>query len=355
MVSAFVKIPLQALILLTGVLVFVFYLFVQPPMLFNPVYQARVESSGRAGEYRQLEEQFGAAYAERRQAAEALVAARQASDPARVAAARAAFNDVDGRLKATRGRARTLVREVTGDAIYDDVNYVFPTFVTTQLPMGLVGLIIAAIFAAAMSSIAGEVNSLATTTVIDVYKRHVRREADDTHYLRVSKLATGFWGLVACAFADLRGACGVADRGRQQDGVVLLRDAAGRIRAGHRDEARERDRRLRGDARRVRDRSAGRPRFTSISYLWYNVVGAIVVVAWGCWSARSRRDALPDLHHPSARAESCDLFLNPTRSRPAVRSQAAIRLLNCRDISPYRTHIGPTCDILETISVGVTR
>ena len=106
MVSAFVKIPLQAMILLTGVLVFAFYLFTQPPMLFNPVDQARVESSSRAGEYKRIEQEFGSVYAERRHAAEELVAARRAGDPARVAAARAAFTAADGRLKATRGRAR---------------------------------------------------------------------------------------------------------------------------------------------------------------------------------------------------------------------------------------------------------
>ena len=203
MMSAFVKIPLQALILLTGVLVFVFYLFVQPPMLFNPVYQSRVESSAARRRVPRSSSSGSARSTPsggRRRST--LAAAERSGDAGRGSrAARTAFVEADGRLKTTRGEARTLVREVTGDAIYDDVNYVFPTFVTTQLPVGLVGLIIAAIFAAAMSSIAGEVNSLATTTVIDIYKRHVRREADDAHYLLVSKLATGFWGLVACAFA----------------------------------------------------------------------------------------------------------------------------------------------------------
>jgi len=93
------------------------------------------------------------------------------------------------------------VKEVTGDTRWTDVNYVFPTFVVTQMPIGLVGLIIAAIFAAAMSSIAAELNALATATVIDVYKRHMKPVATDAHYLKVSKIATGAWGVFACVMA----------------------------------------------------------------------------------------------------------------------------------------------------------
>jgi Na+/proline symporter len=81
------------------------------------------------------------------------------------------------------------------------VNYVFPTFITTRMPIGLVGLLIAAIFAAAMSASAGELNSLATATIIDFYRRHFVKEATDQHYLRVSKLATVGWGLFACVVA----------------------------------------------------------------------------------------------------------------------------------------------------------
>ena len=90
---------------------------------------------------------------------------------------------------------------MTGDRTYRDVNYVFPTFVTTHLPIGLVGIVLAAIMAAAMSSIAAELNALATTTVIDFYRRMVRPEAPDTHYLMVSRVATGFWGVFTCIVA----------------------------------------------------------------------------------------------------------------------------------------------------------
>jgi Na+/proline symporter len=93
------------------------------------------------------------------------------------------------------------VKDVTGDGSWTDVNYVFPTFVTRHMPIGLVGLIIAAIFAAAMSSIAAELNALATATVIDVYKRLAVPVASESHYLNVSKLATALWGVFACLMA----------------------------------------------------------------------------------------------------------------------------------------------------------
>jgi solute:Na+ symporter, SSS family len=187
MMSAWVKIPLQLLILVTGVLVFVFYLFNTPPMLFNRVYDAQVAASPRAAEYSGLQQAFEGEMAVRRDAA-------QRAD-------RTAFIASDARLKDIRSKAAGVVREATGDENYSDVNYVFPTFITTQMPIGLVGLMIAAIFAAAMSASGGELNALATATVIDFYRRHFVKDADDAHYVVVSKLATFGWGLFACYVA----------------------------------------------------------------------------------------------------------------------------------------------------------
>jgi SSS family transporter len=187
MMSAWVKIPLQLLILATGVLVFVFYLFNTPPMLFNRVYDAQVSASPRAAEYSGLQQAFEGEVAVRREAA------RRAD--------RAAFIASDERLKDIRSKAAGVVRGATGDETYSDVNYVFPTFITTQMPIGLVGLMIAAIFAAAMSASGGELNALATATVIDFYRRHFVKDASDGHYVVVSKLATFGWGLFACYVA----------------------------------------------------------------------------------------------------------------------------------------------------------
>jgi solute:Na+ symporter, SSS family len=291
MVSAFVKIPLQALILLTGVLVFAYYLFTAPPMLFNPVHQARVEASARAAEYRQLEARFGEEFGQRRQAAVALAEAQRSGDGAAVAAAKTAFTEANAALKARRTEAATLVREVTGDRSYDDVNYVFPTFVTTQLPMGLVGLIIAAIFAAAMSASAGEMNSLATATVIDVYRRHLRKEASDRHYLLVSKLATGFWGLLACAFAAYAASAGSLIEVVNKVGSLFYGTLLGAFALAIG------TKRANGTGTFV-GMLAGfatvlwAAAFSSVSYLWYNVLGALVVVVVGLavsWVVESRR------------------------------------------------------------------
>src|SRR5207344_2957734 len=187
LMSAYVKIPLQLLVLSTGVLVFVYYVFQAPPMLFNRIYDARVAAGPYAAEYASLEQQFTVAIDERRQAAER-------SD-------RETFLATDARVVGIRGRASEIVKQTTGDTRYTDVNYVFPTFITTTMPMGLVGLMIAAIFAAAMSAIGAELNALATASLIDVYKRWLKPDASDRHYLLVSRTATGGWALVACTVA----------------------------------------------------------------------------------------------------------------------------------------------------------
>jgi solute:Na+ symporter, SSS family len=208
LMSAFVKIPLQVLVLMVGVFMFLFYVFNQPPMLFNVAHTKQIEQSARAAEYQQLERAFEASYRERRDAATAMAA----SDGGDRDAARQRFRAASGEMQAIRGKAAGIVKDVTGEAGYGDrtgdtprpdVNYVFPTFVTTRLPQGLVGLIIAAIFAAAMSATAGELSATATATVMDVYKRLLNRSAGDAHYLLVSRLAVAFWGIVACAVAHV--------------------------------------------------------------------------------------------------------------------------------------------------------
>ena len=201
LMSAFWKIPLQALILLTGVFVFIFYLFNEPPMLFNPAHETQVRSGARAADYAELEARFRAAFEERRAAAEALMAAQRDGNAATIADRREGFVASQEQISDIRANAVGLVQEVSGDAAYSDVNYVFPTFITTRLPIGLVGLLIAAVLAAAMSSIAAELNALSATTVIDFYRRHVRPGSSDRHYLLVSKLATAFWGVFATIFA----------------------------------------------------------------------------------------------------------------------------------------------------------
>jgi solute:Na+ symporter, SSS family len=208
LMSAFVKIPLQVLVLMVGVFMFLFYVFHQPPMLFNGEPVKQVAQGPRAAEYRQLEQAFNASYQERRDAATAMA---NSEGPDRESA-RERFRKATADMQATRSKAAAIVNEATGEPGYKDrtgdtpkadVNYVFPTFVTTRLPQGLVGLIIAAIFAAAMSATAGELSATATATVMDLYKRLVNTSATDAHYLMVSRLGVAFWGLVACIVAHV--------------------------------------------------------------------------------------------------------------------------------------------------------
>jgi Na+/proline symporter len=200
-ISAYWKIPLQALVMIIGVLMFTFYLFTPPPMLFNPAHDQRVRDSARAGDYAALEQTFSEAVGARRLAAEQLAEAHRSGDPAAAAARAAAFHAEEQRVADVRAEAIAVVKDVSGDATYNDINYVFPTFVMTHLPVGLIGLLMAAIFAAAMSTIAGELSALSTATVIDFYRRWIRDDGDEVHLLRVSRAATLFWSLFAAVTA----------------------------------------------------------------------------------------------------------------------------------------------------------
>ena len=201
LMSAYWKIPLQVLVLLLGILVFVFYVFNTPPLLFSSAQEKKLKEGPAAAQYTALEGEFGSVLAARRAAGEALAAARDSGDESRIAAAREAFVESNDSVSAVRTRALSLVRDTTGDRTFTDVNYIIPTFILTHLPVGLIGMLIVAILMAATDTIAGELNSLSTATVIDFYKRWFKPVASDAHYLAVSKAATGVWGLVACGVA----------------------------------------------------------------------------------------------------------------------------------------------------------
>ena len=201
LMSAYWKIPLQALVLLVGVLLFLFYTFSPTPMLFNTIHEQTLRQGPRAQEYAALERRFEGATAARSAAATVATRADARGNDAERTAAQQQFLAADTEVKGIRTEAVTLVRNATGDKAYSDVNYVFPTFITTQLPIGLTGLLIAAIFAAAMSAISAELTSLSTATVMDFYRRFLRPGGDDASVLRVSRFATAFWAIFASAVA----------------------------------------------------------------------------------------------------------------------------------------------------------
>lgn len=197
LMSAFLKIPLQFLILLIGVLVFVFYQFQPAPMIFNAVDASRAAAQQPAA-YEQLQSDFRSLDAERRQRALAFIDQRGTTG---TALARDAYLLANGSYQAKRNEAREFVRATNNNANFTDVNYVFPNFVIQNMPVGIVGLIIAAILAAAMSSVAAELNSLSTATTMDFYKRHLTPGAGEKQLVRVGRVATLLWGVFACFVA----------------------------------------------------------------------------------------------------------------------------------------------------------
>jgi SSS family transporter len=184
LLTAMAKVPMQFFILFIGAMVFVVFLFVRPPLVFQPVVMERVQSSPQ---YAAIENRYEQAFAQRQAAARRIVA----SDSAALRDFRSAQKDFDA------ARADALKVADTSDT-----NYIFLSFVTHYLPVGIVGLVIAVIFTAAMSAISGEINSLATVTVIDIYKRHLVKNSSDKHYLVASRFATVFWGIYAVVFAS---------------------------------------------------------------------------------------------------------------------------------------------------------
>ncbi len=276
--NAFLKVPMQFLILLTGVLVFVFYHFHTPRLLWNPAEMARLEreeSSGLLGRQQ-------AALERRRVTAEAYVRTRASEDAQ-------AYLDAGRALDTIRAEAVKRVEERTGKR-YNDTNYIFPTYVLTQLPRGLAGLVIAVIFAAAMSTLSGEFNSLASATMIDFYKRFVRRDGGDAHELLVSRLLTAFWGLFACFVALHAGRLGTAIEVVNKLGSYFYGSILGVFALA-----------VLTPWARARGAFYGlmlgmlavaaAALTTSVHFLWYNVIGTAAVIVAGLAITALSRDA----------------------------------------------------------------
>jgi Na+/proline symporter len=201
MFNAVFKIPMQFFILLLGALVFVFYQFERPPVFFNQAAWHQAAAHGAGEKLRRLEADFNAAHADKQRHVNAWLAARHAGDPAAAAAERAAALAAHARTEAARDATRTVLKADDARAPTNDSDYVFITFILGYLPHGLIGLLVAVFFAATFSSKAGELNSLASTTVVDVYRHVVKREAADAHYVAASKWFTALWGFFAIGFA----------------------------------------------------------------------------------------------------------------------------------------------------------
>ncbi|HEX9755697.1 MAG TPA: sodium:solute symporter [Gemmatimonadales bacterium] len=277
LMSAYWKIPLQAMVLLIGVLVFVYYLFQAPPLLYNPTHQRAVVAAEPAA-YDALTTRYQQAVAAREAAARAAAAPRDRDDPA-AAAAMQAFLEREQAVNEVRRAALTLAERVTGEPSRD-VNYIIPRFVLNELPLGLAGIFIAAVMAAAMSSIAAELNSLSTATVIDFYRRWIKPEASDAHYLFVSKVATGMWGLFACFVATFAITLGSLIEVVNRFGSFFYGSILGVFLLAMIPRARPLGAfvGLLAGMTAVASVTFGAP---SVSFLWHNVIGAVTVVVVG--------------------------------------------------------------------------
>ncbi len=269
LMSAYWKIPLQALILLIGVLVFVYYIFQTPPppLLFNPAHARQVRAAEPVA-FAALEARYATAHAERLASAQRFADAPRGSD--------VVLQDL---TPAIRDEAQALAARVTGEP-GRDVNYIMPYFVLYALPLGFAGIFIAALMAAAMSSIAAELNSLSTATVIDFYKRWLKPHATDAHYLFVSKAATGFWGIFACVVAVYAGTLGSLIEVVNKFGSYFYGSILGVFFLAMTPRARSRGAfiGLIVGLSAVTVVAFGAP---SVSFLWYNVVGTVTVFVIG--------------------------------------------------------------------------
>jgi SSS family transporter len=208
LMNAMIKIPMQFLILLIGVLVFSFYQFNTPPLFFNRNEVKQIKASPYAVPYHKLEAQYADAARQKKAKANALVNALNSGNNNAVNVAQAQLQQVQTQTDTLRKQGMALMKQNNALAEVNDTNYVFLSFVTKYLPRGLVGLLIAIVFLASMGSTASALNSLASTTVIDIYKRVINKNATDQNYVTASRLATVFWGVVCLLMALYAGQLG---------------------------------------------------------------------------------------------------------------------------------------------------
>lgn len=203
MFNGLLKIPMQFIILFIGVMVFVFYQFNQSPVFFNESAVEQVYANPENKEkFQSIETAYADLFDEKREKVESLALSNNDSE---IAQLKTDIQMIQGREEVLRDEAKAVIQATNPQLETTDTDYVFISFVMEYLPAGIIGLLLAVIFSAAMSSTASELNALASTTIIDIYKRNIKKDGSDRHYLVASKLFTLFWGLVAVSFATFAG------------------------------------------------------------------------------------------------------------------------------------------------------
>jgi SSS family transporter len=202
MFNGLLKIPMQFVILFIGALVFVFYQFNQAPVFFNEAAKDEVYlNEVQKEKYQAVEQQYSDLFEEKRRQIQ-LLSTAEGEEIETLKEKISVIHDQEDQL---RNEAKDIIKATNEDLETTDTDYVFITFVMENLPKGIIGLLLAVIFSAAMSSTASELNALASTSIIDIYKRNIYQKGSEKHYLIASKLFTLFWGLVAVFFATFAG------------------------------------------------------------------------------------------------------------------------------------------------------
>ncbi len=201
--NGLLKIPMQFVILFIGVLVYVFYLFNQPPIFHNRVLKEQAMQTEHAVVLRKLDENYDALYRDKRRSVDELVQAIQSKDEASIGTAKGEVMKLQTEEKSLRDSVKATIARAMPKAKAEDQDYIFLNFVLNNLPHGIIGLLLAVMFSAAMSSMAGELNALTSTTCVDIYKRCLKKEASQKHYVRASQWFTVMWALLAMVFAML--------------------------------------------------------------------------------------------------------------------------------------------------------
>ncbi len=201
LMNGILKVPMQFFILFIGAMVFVFYQFAPPPLFFNPVETEQIKNSSYAEEYQQLENDYYAIHNQKAEEIQGLLKAIDSDQPKLVDSKQLEIISLNEQSESIKKEAIGLIQQNNPESDGTDTNYIFLSFVLAFLPAGLIGLVLAAILSASMSSTSAELNALASTTVMDIYKRMIYNKGSEKHYLIASKLATVFWGGVAIFFA----------------------------------------------------------------------------------------------------------------------------------------------------------
>lgn len=201
LMNGLVKIPMQFLILLIGVLVFTFYQYNKAPLFFNSYELNKLEKSEYKAELSKIQVDYNQAFESKKIEVDKLDQALDANDKTRIDQQRIAVKKADEETKGIRKNLTDLMVKNDANANVNDNNYIFLSFVTKYLPQGLIGLLIAIIFLASMGSTASALNSLASTSVVDIYKRLINKDATDQQYVKASRWSTVIWGLVCITMA----------------------------------------------------------------------------------------------------------------------------------------------------------